>query len=330
MKIISGDIGGTKTLLQLSDASNAEILAEQRYVSGDYASFDDVIGDFVNQHCQNMPISAACFGVAGPVITDSNGQTASITNLPWQMDSNALATQFNLNRVRLINDFEAVGYGIDDLPESELVCLQKGEAQAGANQLVIGAGTGLGVAYRIWQNGQYRVIPTEGGHIDYAPSDEVQLEFAKFLINKYGRSSMEFVLSGPGLANCYDFIANYESCADIAEVKQVLSAADPAAAVAALAGESRLADEALNLFINCYGTQAGNFALASMALGGVYIAGGIAPRMEERLHGDLFKAGFNRKGKMASLMNHIPIKLVMNTQVGLIGSRIVATRLANQ
>ncbi len=328
MNIICGDIGGTKTLLQLYACDQQQVIAEQRYVSGDYASFDLIIGDFVNRHCQPHAIAAACFGVAGPVMDQGTQQTASITNLPWQMDSALLAQQFKLTRVKLINDFEAIGYGIDGLQASELVCLQNGEAREHGNQLIIGAGTGLGVAYRIWQDGHYRVIPTEGGHCDYAPTDDVQVALTKFLIDKYGRSSMESVLSGPGLANCYEFIAAYEASTELPEVQATLAAADPAAAVAELAGKSRLADEALNLFINCYGTQAGNFALSGLALGGVYIAGGIAPRMEERLHGDLFKLGFNRKGKMAGLMNHIPIKLVMNPQVGLIGSRIVAMRLA--
>jgi glucokinase len=265
----------------------------------------------------------------------ATGQSATITNLPWQIETQTLAARFDIDSVTLINDFQAVGYGLEALAEDDLVTLQAGSPTTHGNRLVIGAGTGLGVAQLIWDgNGDgshYRVIATEGGHADFAPANELQLGLAGYLMRRYGRSSMEHVLSGPGLINVYGFIAEQQQQLESTACQAVMASADPAAAIAQAAqANERLAVAALGLFVEAYGTQAGNFALSSLALGGVYIAGGIAPKLIEQLKAPRFMTAFRDKGKMARLMAQIPVRVVMNPEIGLLGSRVIAQRNASK
>lgn len=328
MKILCGDIGGTKTLLQLADVEGDQItiIDQQRYPSGSYDDFYKLIAEFLTNH-PGIKIQSACFGVAGPVFQTNSGQSATITNLPWQMETQTIASRFQIKSVTLINDFQAVGYGLEALGEEEFVTLQTGAPAPHGNRLVIGAGTGLGVAQLIWDSNHYKVIATEGGHADFAPANELQLALAGYLMHRYGRSSMEHVLSGPGLVNIYGFIAEQQKLLGSAAYKEVMASADPAAAIAQAAktGEG-LAVAALELFVEAYGAQAGNFALSSLALGGVYIAGGIAPKIIERLKTSRFMAALRNKGKMAELMEQMPVRVVMNPEIGLLGSRVIARR----
>lgn len=330
--LICGDIGGTKTILQLAELTKDGliIIAQQRYQSADFNNFNQIISSFLsatNNTTKN--ISAACFGVAGPVIQLDDGQNASITNLPWLLNSKQLSQQFGFSSIRLINDFEAVGFGLDVLSKDDLVSLQTGDTVTHGNKLIIGAGTGLGLAHLVWQNDHYQIIATEAGHMDYAAADEQQLELSKFLIKRYGRSSMEFVLSGPGLINIYDFLSHQNQHQHTAHYKMVMASGDPAAEIAQLADHETdpVAVQTMALFVRCYGSQAGNFALASLALGGVYVAGGIAPKIIDRLQGGAFIKTFIDKGKMAHLLETVPVNVVMNPEVGLLGSRVVAQRI---
>lgn len=330
MKILCGDIGGTKTLLQLADIESGRgtLIDQKRFVSGDYGDFYTIISEFLAAH-PGVEICSACFGVAGPVFQVDGGQSATITNLPWRMQTAAITSRFQIGSATLINDFQAVGYGLEVLAEADFVTLQSGVPLLHANRLVIGAGTGLGVAQLIWVGDHYKVSATEGGHADFAPASQRQLDLASHLLRRFGRCSMEHVLSGPGLVNIYGFIAEQQNQQGSAACQSVMASADPAAAITQAAqAQEKLAMAALELFVEVYGAQTGNFALASLALGGVYIAGGIAPKLIEQLKTPRFMAAFRHKGKMAGLMEQMPVRVVMNAEIGLLGSRVIAQRTA--
>ena len=330
MRILCADIGGTKTLLQLVETSShdSNIIKQKRYLSNDYPQFDLLVNDFLNSVSRHDTIDYACFAVAGPVLTSNADQTASITNLPWQLSSTELANNFAIKQVALINDFQAVGYGISALNENDLVTLQTGRPIKHANQLVVGAGTGLGVAQLIWTGSDYKVSPTEAGHCDFAPANELQLELSHFLIKKEGRCSVEFIVSGPGLVNIFEFLASRSNQFETDSCQSIIHSQDPAAAIANAADNNTIASQAIDLFVQAYAGQTGNFALSSLALNGVYIAGGIAAKILHRLQGDIFMDAFNAKGKMSHLMKNIPVKVITNAEVGLIGSRVYAQHIS--
>lgn len=329
MNLLCGDIGGTKTLLQLAEYLDGQfrIIDQQRFSSSDYDEFDKLLTFFLEGH-SDIQIDSACFGVAGPVQHHGRDQCANVTNLPWHLDSNNLQAFFGIGRVTLINDFEAIGYGLATLTASDLITLQTGEATPRGNQLVIGAGTGLGVAQLLWSGDHYRVSPTEGGHSDFGPANRRQLDLAAHIIARQGRCSKEDVVSGPGLVNIHEHIVTNGGGSPIAELQLSMSTGDRAAAIAefALSDRDITARKALELFIECYGSEAGNFALATLARGGVYVAGGIAPKIINELLKGEFIAAFRNKGKMASLVARIPVWVVMNPEVGLLGSREIARR----
>lgn len=332
MQLLCGDIGGTKTLLQRVRVEDGliEVLAEQRFASGHYPRFDLILAEFLDTQSDRDAIGAACFGVAGPVIQTPDGETATITNLPWQMDSQDLAQAFQLPRVALINDLQAVGHGIEALPDSDFLTLQTGRPQARGNRLVIGAGTGLGLAQMVWSAEEYRVLATEAGHADFAPADAEQLKLVEYMIRRHGRCSVEFIVSGPGLGNIFAYLAERAGPEFAAQVQSVMQAPDRAAAIARAADEADggPAREAVDLFMRAYGGQAGNFALACLPMGGVYIAGGIAAKNSHRLQAGGFIQAFNAKGKMAKLMQTIPVSVVTNAAVGLLGSRVYAQKIS--
>jgi len=278
-----------------------------------------------------------CIGVAGPVKKNSSWvDVATVTNLPWQLDSRLLATQHQLRRLHLINDFQAIAFGLEALGEDEVITLQEGDEATGnalAPKVVIGAGTGLGQALLVWSGEEagahYEVIPSEGGHCDFAPGSKGQQGLLLFLSERQKRVCVEDVLSGRGLVNIYHYLADKYP----ADVNETLSCAmkdgDAAAAIseAGLSGADSLADQALSLFVEIYGSQAGNYALSCMAAGGVYIAGGIAAKIQDCFNAEIFLTAFCNKGPMQKLMKRMPVKLVLNPQVGLKGAALVASRL---
>jgi len=329
---LSGDIGGTKTLLELSHIDNGEVVkrVSHRYVSAEFTDFSLLIKDFLSRFpVDNSNCIAMCLGVAGPVDNWADYQIADITNLPWCLNSQSLVDEFQLGSVSIINDFQAVGYGINVLNDSEFVSLQQGSVIPKGNRLVIGAGTGLGVGLMIDCGGSYKVLATEGGHIDYCPRSDIEFAFAQFLIERYGRSCWEFVVSGPGLVNLYQFLHQHRG-GNAGCLAEVMSAADPSAIISerAINESDELAIEALKMFVSNYGAVAGNFALSSLPKGGVFIAGGIAPKILPYLKGPAFTQAFNSKGKMQSLCESFSISVVMNTEVGLIGPRAFAEKQA--
>jgi len=329
--VLAGDVGGTKVLLQFArlEKSGSQVIGERRYECSAFSGLSPIIHDFLKS-LGNAPIpDAACFGIAGPITGSESGQTGKVTNLPWIVGSEALAREHKIPKVRLINDFQAVGYGIETLTGKDLVSLQKGSAQPRAPRAVIGAGTGLGQGILIWQQDHYEAIATEGGHTDFAPTDGLQVGLWHCLQQQFEHISYERLVSGPGLALIYSYLREQE--AKIAPLHtDPRNVADPAAAISelALSGADALAVQALDLFICIYGAQAGNLALSAGATGGVYVAGGIAPKIVRKLTDGNFMRSFLNKGRMSALLAAVPVQVVTNQNVGLAGAMVVARRLA--
>jgi glucokinase len=330
--VLAGDIGGTKTLLQLLELpedGSKHFLFERRFESAAYADFSLIVKEFLRSaECMpaaTAPISAACFGVAGPI----RGEVASITNLGWVIDGGALSAEFGIPRVSLINDFAAVGYGIAALKPEDVVTLQAGEAVPQGVRAVLGAGTGLGEGFLVWQAGRYIALPSEGGHVDFAPTDLAQVNLMRYLQARNGHVSYERILSGSGLVTLLDYVQESGLAAVTPALQQAMTTTDPAAAISefGLDGRDPAAVYALDLFVAIYGAQAGNLALTLLPRGGLYVAGGIAPKIIQRLQRGSFMQAFNDKGRFESLLRTIPVQVVMNPKVGLMGAVEVAMAL---
>lgn len=324
--VLAGDIGGTKTLLQLSEfrGKASRALCERRFDSQAWSDFNAVVGDFLHG-IEAGRIQSACFGVAGPI----QGQTAKITNLPWHIDAAAIVAEFGITSVRLINDFAAVGHGIETLGSGDLACLQAGKSPPGGVRAVIGAGTGLGMGLLVRQGDRYEALPSEGGHVDFAPTDDEQIALLRYLQPLFGRVSSERVVSGPGLVRIYEFLRDSGAAEESPGLLRAMREGDPAAAISehALAEKDALAGRALDMFISIYGAQAGNLALTLLASGGVFVAGGIAPKILPRLQAGGFMRAFNDKGRFAGLTANFPVHVVTNSKVGLQGAALVASRM---
>lgn len=325
---VCGDIGGSKILLQALQSSDGalQVRYEQQYDSRAYAGFSDVLRDFLGKagmnHAGCNP-AAACLAVAGPVVA----QRAKLTNLPWLMDAVAIAAEFSIPSVKLINDFEAVALGIEALSAGDLITLQPGKPQAQGVRVALGAGTGMGVAWLTWQGERYLPLPTEAGHMDFAPANELQAGLLEYLRKKFGHVSVERVLSGPGLTDIFNFLqANLGAGSGLVKANMD---SDDAAQVNDLALNRKhpIAVKALDLFVEIYGAYAGNLALAGLSRGGVYVAGGIAPKIIGRLGEGGFMQAFCSKGRYSAMMREIPVHVVMNQKVGLLGAAGEAQRM---
>ena len=325
--ILAGDIGGTKALLLLAALRQGrpEPVLERRYAVADYPGFSAMLAQFVEE-CRphrdpDARLASACFGAAGPV----SAACIQMTNLPWRLDAGAIAAEFSIGRVVLVNDFEAAASGIEALADGDSAILQRGEPLAHAARVVIGAGSGLGVAYVLPQGQHYRVIAGEGGHAGFAPADDEQIRLWQALHAQFGRVSVEHVVSGPGLARIYEFL-----CAGLAQAPALRESvrAEGAAAISrhALEQNDALACRALDLFIACYGAAAGDHALAVSARGGVYVAGGIAPKLLGRIAAGGFMAAFNAKGAHAHFNRRMPVRVVTTERLGLLGAALIAAR----
>jgi glucokinase len=341
--LLAGDVGGTKTSLSLVKAEDPEhSLYSRRYASQNYSSLTPLVQEFLAQARQELgrdpQPAAACFAVAGPVVEEkSGGQRAKITNLSWSLHSSQLTAELGIPRLALINDFSAVGYGVLALRDAELETLQAGERQPRAPIGVIGAGTGLGQAYLTWGEGGYQVYPSEGGHVDFPPRTPLEWELLQYLQQRYGRVSTERVVSGQGIVAIYQFLRDSrraqgeeQGLAQVAAWEGGAREIDPAAQIAHAAVEGRdpLAMECLRLFISLYGAAVGNFALHLLPRGGLFLAGGIAPKLLPLLRQGEFLAAFLDKGRMRPLLEQLSVQVVLNEQVGLRGAaRHAATLL---
>jgi glucokinase len=325
--ILAGDIGGTKALLLLATLRQGRpaVVLERRYAAASFADFSAMLARFLDECRQprgrGLRISSACFGAAGPVSPDC----IQMTNLSWRLDARAIAAEFGIGRVTLVNDFAAAAKGVEALGPGDSTILQRGEPLAGAARVVIGAGTGLGVAYALPQGKGYRVVAGEGGHAGFAPADEEQMRLWRALHAQLGRVSAEDVVSGGGLVRIYEFLrAGMPEAPALRESVRTEGAA--AVSRHALEHKDPLACRALDLFIACYGAVAGDHALAVTARGGVYIAGGIAARILDRLATGGFMAAFNAKGSHAQLNLRVPVQVVTTERLGLLGAALIAAR----
>lgn len=311
MRVVAGDIGGTKTLLRIIDftSSTPSVVAEQRFESARFASFDAILGAFL-EHAPR-PLDAACFAVAGPVLDER----AEVTNLKWTMESAAIAKAFRIGRVSLINDFYAIALGVPLLGDGDLHSINKGARVNGAPIGIIGAGTGLGEAMVTFSAGAWHVLPSEGGHADFGPQDALQSKLFLSLLERYDHVSWERVLSGMGLVNIFTFLGG-DTSADGAEIARLQEAGDD------------IARKTFEIFVDVYGAEAGNMALRVLARGGVFLAGGIAAKHVARFIDGRFMKSFLRKGRFATLLAEMPVDLITNEKVGLIGAAENARRLA--
>ncbi|MBS0298337.1 MAG: glucokinase [Proteobacteria bacterium] len=322
-QLLYGDIGGTKTVLQLAEIADGGMreCCTKRYDSAAFATFSDILQDFLGQAPPHPP-AAACFAVAGPIAV----QQATLTNLPWRISSADIAHEFSIATVKLINDFEAVALAIEDLPCGDLITLQTGQPHAHAMRVVLGAGTGMGVAWLAWINGRYFALPTEAGHIDFAPLTPLQTGLLEWLQQRFDHVSVERLLSGSGLTNIFKFLQTHTTASDLPAIEL---AEDSGAAIAALVQNQKhpVALQALELFTEIYGAYAGNLALAGLCRGGVYVAGGIAPKMIDTLRAGSFMRAFRAKGRFSALLHEIPVHVVTNPAIGLLGARREAQHL---
>jgi len=325
--ILSADIGGTKTILQFSKhgSDHCEIIKKQIYASADFPQFLPLIESFIDEI---GPIDAACLAVAGPVQRTKQDVNAKVTNLPWELNNLDLQNKLNIPQVYLINDFQAIGYAIEHLTEQDLKILQSGKEQKHGVRAVIGAGTGLGQAILVYQNTNYEVLGTEGGHVDFAPNSEIEVGLYQFLNNRYPHVSYERILSGQGLVNIFQFLLEITEQSEKEIHENILQAEDVAAAISqqAQANSNNLAVYAMEIFCKIYGAQAGNLALSCLANGGVYIAGGIAAKNLKLIENSELLTAFNAKGRMQSLTENMPVKVITNPEAGLLGAMQYAIR----
>lgn len=316
--ILAGDIGGTKVNLAGYDRVSGmlQLVAEETFHSADYSSLGEIIDKFLAG--KDWDIVRACFGIAGPVI---NG-VCHTTNLPWVVEANALSTQLGGVPALLINDLEANASGIKVLGPNELVSLQSGQKGAVGNMALISAGTGLGQAGLYWVGMDHRPFACEGGHADFSPTSELDAEFYLHLQKKFGHVSWERVLSGQGQVNIYEFLRKRSGVAEPCWLAEEMEQKDPAAVITqnGLAKKDAICEESLDLFVRYYGVQSGNVALTIMATGGLYIGGGIAPRILSKLKEPLFMNAFLDKGRMRPLLEKIPVKVILNAKTALIGA----------
>lgn len=329
MKVLAVDLGGTKTLLQLVEIGGEWplVTCERRYASAEFDSFEGLLEHFA-ERADTHGLQAACIAVAGPVSSRDERRVANVTNLPWTLDSAALAARLEVASCRLVNDFVAAAYGVDEVDSGHLVTLQAGEPEPGGSRAVIGAGTGLGHAILVGRGEQLRCLPSEAGHVAFAPLDDEQCELWEWLRADLGRVSCEHVLSGPGLARIYRFFESREAGRK-PTVWPGPNAAAEGITTRALNGSDPVAVRTLGLFGRIYGAHAGHFALASLATGGVYIAGGIAPCIVETLHGGFLEA-FRAQGPMSALVARLPLAVVNERRVGLLGAARLAIRDARR
>ena len=318
MKILSGDVGGTNTRLSVIDMESGcpETGSVHKFRSGDFNAFDVILKEFLSQ--TDSVVDAACFGVAGPV-RDGRCET---TNLPWVIDAEKIKVAFGWSDVVLINDLEAIAWGIPMLGADDFCVLNAGRPAAAGNAAVIAAGTGLGQAGLCWDGQRYIPFACEGGHTDFAPTNKTEMAFSDWLADQYGHVSWERVVSGMGLVNIYQFLLHYRDASSPEWLAGDIHSSDAAAAIsaAAMTNKDAVCTEALDMFIRFFAAESGNLALKMMATGGLYIAGGIAPRILQRLKQADFMQAFSAKGRMFTLMQDIPVGVILKTEVSLLGA----------
>lgn len=331
MKVLAGDIGGTNTRLQLCcyNKKIPEVIYQNQYKGAEFNCLSDILYQFIAQAGSKPSEIAACaFAVAGPVIEG----TVHLTNLPWVITNDELSNVINSSHVALINDFEAIGYGIETLKNNDIHTLQKGFYQSTRPVAIIGAGTGIGMGMVIYHKGDTIVCPTEGGHVDFPPVTEEQIDLLRFLRSKYHRVSLERICCGTGLVNIYQYAIKkpiYNQQESPAMKRALARSYDKSATITYFALEKKdpVALRALDIFIQVYGASAGNLALTTLPYQGLYIVGGIAPKLKSQLEDGRFMKMFLDKGRMSDILYDVPVHICLNTEVGLQGARQYAAKM---
>ncbi len=326
--ILAGDIGGTHSRLALfsEEAGRLRLAREKIYLSREHKGLDEIVSLFLREEAAS--VKSACFGIAGPVLQGR----AKASNLAWGADARQLSQQTGIGTVWLINDLEAHASGIDDLEATDLISLNSAGPGEG-NAALIAAGTGLGEAGMYWDGARRRAFAGEGGHADFAPRNDLELSLHQYLIKKFGHVSCERVISGPGLKNVYDFLRDSGTEPEPGWLKDELrQASDPVAVISqrGLEAKAPICERTLDIFVGAYGAEAGNLALKLLATGGVFISGGIAVKILPQLRGPGFLRAFSDKGRMKALLEAIPIKVITNDKVGLIGAARYALTKATE
>ena len=326
--ILAGDMGGTKSHVALFaiEAKHPQLLIEETYKSEEYSGLEEVLQKFLGANAdfiRNQPVEAACLGVAGPVV----GEHSKTPNLPWTLSAQVIRETVGCQKVKLINDLEANGYGISVLEDDDLETLQEGSPQEEGHGALISAGTGLGEALLYREGEGFKPVASEGGHADFAPRNELEIELLRYLLKRFQHVSYERVLSGAGLSNIYSFLRDSGRGQEPNGLEEPLEQEDPGAAIsrAALRGESELCVKALDLFVSIYGAEAGNLTLKAKAEGGLYVGGGIAPKIISKLREETFLKAFRDKGRLSSLMKAIPVRVILNPNTALYGAAHRAT-----
>jgi glucokinase len=318
--LLAGDIGGTKTNLAVfvPDAQLQAPLVEATFPSARYESLEELVSDFLSHH--DIAVTQAAFGVAGPV-TDGR---ASITNLPWLIDARSMQHEFGWSAVRLINDLEAIAYAVPHLQQQDVHTLNAGTPEAGGTLAIIAPGTGLGEAFLTWNGARYEPHASEGGHADFAPNTATEVELLRYLMGHFRHVSYERVCSGIGIPNIYDFFKATRPGEDPDTFADQLAAArDPTPLIVMAALEANpppLCAATLDTFVSILAAEAGNLALTVMATGGVYLGGGIPPRLLPVLSDARFRDAFLHKGRFAELMERLPVHVILNPKVALLGA----------
>ena len=316
--ILAGDVGATHTRLGWFDVRGGALAPgiTRVYDSRQQGTLDEIVSVFLAE--TPGAVRHACLGVAGPV---RDGRVEA-TNLPWIVDARSLAERLGIGRVLLVNDLEANAWGLAALPDEDFAVLQQGRPVPTGTAAVISAGTGLGQAGLVWDGQRHRPVASEGGHADWAPQDEAQLALWRFLVAEVGHVSVERVLSGPGLHNIYRFLRDGQGLAEPSWLAEALRREEPSPLISRLGleGRAEICVRALELFVAIYGAEAGNLALRMLATAGVYLGGGIAPRILPVLRAPAFLAGFTGKGRLRALLEDVPVRVVLNDRAALLGA----------
>ena len=320
--ILAGDVGGTKVDLALYDFTNGKLTytRDKIYRAKDYSGLESIVKEFLAAD----KVTAACFGVPGPV---RDGRLR-LTNLPWTLDSRELSVSLGIQHVFLINDLEANGYGVAELADGQIFTLNEGDPSQIGNRALVAAGTGLGECFLVWNGHRHIPYPSEGGHADYAPRNEDEIDLLRFLKQKYdGRISTERVVSGQGLTNIYEFLREVRGMDEPAKLAARLATGeDPNFVITelALAAKSEICVKAMDMFVSAYGAEAGNLALKILPAGGLYVGGGIAPRILEKLKDGAFMKAFADKGRMSQLLINMPVRIILESRAALLGAAAYA------
>jgi glucokinase len=319
--LLVGDVGGTKTSLALVSAEGGprDPVVETTFPSREYSNLGDLVSEFLSQ--VDFPVESASFGVAGPVVD----RRVEVTNLPWVIDGRTLEDKLGITTVRLLNDLEAIAYAVPFLDSEDIYILNEGKQVQGGNKAVIAPGTGLGEAFLTWDGSRYRAYPSEGGHVDFGPTTPVQMDMLLYLQKKFDRVSYERVCSGIGIPNIYEYFKEGGHAEEPEWLSRELAEVDdptPVIAKAALA-EGQICDlcqMTMDIFVSVLAAETGNLALKVLATGGVYLGGGIPPRILPLLKGDRFLASFREKGRFKDFLSDVPVYVILNPKVALLGA----------